>query len=119
MSDDRRVIALVGMPGVGKSTVGPLVAERLGVPFHDLDDLIVATDGRDIPTIFAADGEAGFRRLERAALASVLETDEPLVIATGGGIVTDEGSRQLLSRARCVYLRASVATLVARVASSG
>ena len=74
----RRVLVatlwLVGMMGAGKSTVGPLVAERLGRPFVDLDEAVAAAAGRSIPAMFAAEGEAGFRRREAAALAATAGT---------------------------------------------
>jgi shikimate kinase len=62
---------LVGLMGSGKSTVGPLVAARLGLPFIDLDAEVASAAGRSVAEVFAAEGEAGFRRREAAALATV------------------------------------------------
>ena len=80
-------IILIGMPGCGKSTVGKLLAEKLGKTFLDADEELVNTYGVDIPSIFASEGEAGFREKETAILEA-LGKRSGLVIATGGGCVT-------------------------------
>lgn len=77
-------IFLVGFMGAGKSSLGRRLAERLGCPFIDLDRRIEAAEGRSIPEIFGAVGEAGFRALERDGLRA-LEHEPPGVVATGGG----------------------------------
>lgn len=82
-------ILLIGMMGCGKSTLGRMLAKRLGRAFIDLDGEIERREGRSIPDIFAAEGDAGFRRYETAALLDALCADNA-VIATGGGIVTRE-----------------------------
>lgn len=82
-------ILLIGMMGCGKSTLGQMLAKRLGRTFIDLDGEIERREGRSIPDIFAAEGDAGFRRYETAALLDALCADNA-VIATGGGIVTRE-----------------------------
>ena len=82
----RSNIILVGFMGTGKSTVGRLVANRLGMEFVDMDPVIEDRTGRSIAAIFAEDGEARFRSLERA-LVTELAAREGLVIAAGGGIV--------------------------------
>ena len=95
---------MVGLPGSGKSVVGKRLAHRHGATFIDLDESIERTDGRQIPTIFAEDGEATFRRLERDAVQDLGPADpEPVirrVIATGGGAVVDPRNRWALYRGR-------------------
>lgn len=81
-------IALIGMPSSGKSTLGRALAERLGKRFVDLDEEIVKADGRSIPDIFAAEGEAGFRKLEAAQTARFARENRQ-VISCGGGVVKD------------------------------
>jgi 3-dehydroquinate synthetase/shikimate kinase len=97
-------IVLVGLPGSGKSVVGKRLAHRAGAEFIDLDDRIERTDGRTIPAIFAEDGEAAFRTLERDAVASLGPPDEEpsvrRVIATGGGAIVDPRNRWALYRGR-------------------
>lgn len=88
-------IALIGMPGCGKTTVGRALADLLGRPFYDADEQIEARAGRKIPDIFAQDGEAAFRKLETEVLAE-LSRQSGAVIATGGGVVTCEENRDLL-----------------------
>ena len=88
-------IILIGMPGCGKSTVGRLLSEKLGKPFVDADEELVNTYGMEIPAVFAAEGEAGFRKMETAVLET-LGKRSGLVIATGGGCVTREENYPLL-----------------------
>lgn len=88
-------IILVGMPGCGKSTVGKLLAEKLGKKFVDADEELVRTFGKSIPDIFAEEGEAGFREKETQILSD-LGKQSSLVIATGGGCVTQEQNFPLL-----------------------
>jgi 3-dehydroquinate synthase len=97
-------IVLVGLPGSGKSVVGKRLAARHGATFVDLDEQIERRDGRPIPTIFAEDGEATFRTLERQAIADLgrADTDPKVrrVVATGGGAVVDPRNRWALYRGR-------------------
>jgi shikimate kinase len=109
---------LVGMMGAGKSTVGPLVAERLGRPFVDLDAVVAAAAGRSIPEVFAFEGEAGFRRREAAALAEWAGSEA--VVACGGGVVIDPANVALLRRSGMVaWLTAPAAVLTGRIAGGG
>ncbi len=102
-----RPIALLGLRGAGKSTVGPLVAAALGVVFVELDDIIEEAAGMGLPEIFALHGEAWYRRLEAAALRRVIARETPVVLAAGGGLVTAPRTFTLLrSRFRTVWLRA-------------
>jgi shikimate kinase len=111
---------LVGMMGAGKSTVGQVLATRLGRHFVDLDDLVAERAGWSIPAIFAAEGEEGFRAREARALADVAEEAtagrRSLVVACGGGVVLSSANREVLrSSGRVVWLRATPATLDDRV----
>lgn len=109
-------LILVGMMGAGKSTVGRHCAERLGRNLVDTDDLVEAGAAKSIAAIFAEDGEARFRELERTAVADVCASPAPLVIACGGGVVLDPGNRRLLRDAGfVVWLHAPAAVLASRV----
>jgi len=107
------VVVLVGPMGVGKSTVGGLMAERLGVGYRDTDDDIVAEQGRAISEIFVDDGEAAFRAMEKQAVRRALEEHDG-VLALGGGAVLDAGTRALLAGQRVVYLSMDVEEAVKR-----
>lgn len=108
-------VYLNGFMGSGKSTVGPKVAARLGIPFLDLDRLIRAHDGRPIPKIFAEDGEGRFRELERKALRSTAETTH-LVVALGGGALVDDDNRAFAKEnGHVVYMRVDSDTILERV----
>jgi len=109
-------IVLTGFMGSGKSTLGPLLAENLGWRFLDLDSEIERRDGRIVATIFAESGEAHFRKLEFAALASLLGRRQ-VVLALGGGAPEALGNRLLLEqtpRTAVVYLAAPFEALVKR-----
>lgn len=112
-----RHLVLLGLPGAGKSTVGPLVARALGRGFVDLDHEIERRDGRSVAMIFAALGEGAFRALESEMTAELLAKGRPpIVLAPGGGWVEDPAHRALLgSVATAVYLRVSPAVAVARM----
>jgi shikimate kinase len=110
-----RTIALVGLSGAGKSSVGRLLAARLARPLIDTDALIEQMAGRVVARIFAEAGEARFRTLEAEALQTAL-ADPPAIVATGGGIVLHAENRALLrQRAYVVWLEAPIATLIARL----
>ena len=95
-------IVLIGMPGSGKSTVGMILAEKLEKKFVDADTYLTQKAGRSIPDIFASDGEAGFRTLETETLAE-LGKQSGLVIATGGGCVTQERNYPLLHQNGTIF----------------
>ncbi|MFE9119404.1 shikimate kinase [Streptomyces sp. NPDC007172] len=100
--------------GSGKSTVGALIAERLGTSYRDTDADIVAAEGRPISDIFIEDGEPHFRALERAAVRAAL-AEHPGVLALGGGAVLDDDTRALLAAHPVVYLSMDVDEAVKRV----
>lgn len=109
-------LLLVGMMGAGKSTVGRLLAARLGWRHVDTDAEIVRASGATVPELFATGGEPAFRRLESAALAAVLAEAPPCVVSVGGGAVLDAANRVALRGAgTVVWLRAGPDTLAARV----
>jgi len=110
------VVVLVGFMGAGKTTVGQILAERLGQPFVDSDVLIEQRLGRDIRDIFTTEGEPYFRQLEHLTVAELVRGPEA-VIALGGGAVEDPRSRAVLRDARVVYLRVSYDEAMARVKS--
>lgn len=118
-----RPIVLVGMMGVGKTTVGRRLATMLNVPFCDADEEIEKAAQMSIPEIFAQFGEAYFRRGERRVIARLVGEDgAPVrrVLATGGGAFADSETRALiLRRAIAVWLDSDVDTLVARVGRKG
>ncbi|MCC9153181.1 shikimate kinase [Streptomyces parvulus] len=99
--------------GVGKSSVGRLLAERLGVGYRDTDEDIVAAEGRTIAEIFVDEGESAFRELEKNAVRAALSGHEG-VLALGGGAVLDAGTRALLAGQRVVYLSMDVEEAVRR-----
>jgi len=107
-------VFLVGMMGAGKSTVGPLLAKRLGRRFLDTDHEVEARAGRTIAAIFAAEGEARFRALEREAIERA--SGESAVVALGGGAIAQPGAlERLKARGTLVYLSAPVERLLARI----
>ncbi|MFF4786473.1 shikimate kinase [Streptomyces griseorubiginosus] len=99
--------------GVGKSTVGRLLAERLGTGYRDTDDDIVAEQGRAIAEIFVDEGEAAFRAIEKAAVARSLAEHDG-VLALGGGSILDADTRALLAGQRVLYLSMDVEEAVKR-----
>ena len=110
-----KCIVLVGLMGVGKSTVGRRLARRLGLPFVDSDEEIEKAAGQKIGEIFERFGEAGFRDGERRVIARLID-GTPKVIATGGGAFVDESTRSLiLEKCVAVWLDADVETLAERV----
>jgi len=108
------VVVLVGAPGSGKSTVGRLIADRLGVDFRDSDADIEAAAGQKIADIFVDHGEPYFRALEKAAVKEALAGHDG-VLALGGGAVLDAGTRVLLKAHRVVFLDVTLPDAAARV----
>ena len=115
--DRRPVLVMVGFMGAGKSTVGRIVADLLGVDFVDTDAELVRRTGRDIPDIFRTDGAERFRELERDVVEDLLATHGG-VVALGGGAVTTEAVRDALDGHRVVHLQVSAADGFERVRDS-
>jgi shikimate kinase len=124
-------LILIGAPGAGKTTVGTMLAARLGVPFTDTDAVVEAVAGKPVGDIFISDGEPEFRRLERAAVSAALTGGSPGggqddstftsgtpaagVVGLGGGAVMDESTQAELAGRAVVYLQTGFAELAKRV----
>ena len=108
-----RSLVLVGLMGVGKTAVGRILARRLGRELVDTDAAVVSGAGLEIPALFADEGEAGFRRREAVAVATVMSR-KALVVATGGGAVLLPENRAALRRGLVVWLQATPAELLRR-----
>ena len=110
-----RPVALVGLMGAGKSSVGRRLATALGVPFRDSDDEVERAAGQTISDIFSSLGEPAFREGERRVIARLLD-EPPHILATGGGAFVNEQTRQLIKdKALSIWLKADVDVLVRRV----
>ncbi|WP_229106443.1 shikimate kinase [Paenibacillus sp. 1001270B_150601_E10] len=112
----RHHIVLIGFMGTGKSIVGQRLAERLHVPFIDLDQEVVRQEGRSIPELFAQEGEEYFRDTESKVLAAWLQSEQPGIISTGGGAVLRAINCDVMKQQGFVVaLTAEVDTIIARV----
>src|ERR1700733_8431944 len=109
------MIVLVGFMGAGKTTVGHLLSERLGLPFVDSDLVIEQRAGRSVRQIFAEDGESAFRELERQVVADLIDGPEA-VLALGGGAAEHPETKVRLKSAQVVYLHVGYAEAMERVA---
>lgn len=110
-------IAIIGMPRVGKTTVGALVAKEFGVAFYDTDGLLLqqSTEADSIAELYAVLGAAGFHAREYKLLQQLTAYEEAFVLSTGGGIVTEPDSRKLLAEYTVVLLTAPAETIVRRI----
>lgn len=109
------MIVLVGFMGAGKTTVGRLLADRLGLPFLDSDQVIEQRAGRSVRDFFATDGEPAFRALEHEVIADLLAGPEA-ILALGGGAAEHPATQVALKRADVVYLQVGYAQAMRRVA---
>ncbi len=113
-------IALIGLRGAGKSTIGAILADRLEVPFLELDRLIEQESGVALSAIFDLYGQSGFRRLERRCLDQVIERHPRFVLATGGSLVSEPATfERLLTMCFTVWLRATPEEHMQRVIAQG
>lgn len=115
-----RRIALIGLRGAGKTTLGTLLAQRLGVPFVELDREIERESGVSLATIFDFYGQAGFRRMERRCLDRVIAEHPAFVLSTGGSIVSEPSTfERLLAACWTIWLKAAPAEHMERVVAQG
>jgi XRE family aerobic/anaerobic benzoate catabolism transcriptional regulator len=113
-------IALIGLRGAGKSTLGRFVAERLGFPFIELNRMIEADYGGSLDDLFSLAGQPAYRRYESRCLARVLDEHESVVIATGGGIVTNDAAFEaLLALTHTMWIQATPQEHMSRVVEQG
>ncbi|MGO4257480.1 shikimate kinase [Marmoricola sp. RAF53] len=110
----RPAVVLVGTMGAGKTTVGRIVAEKLGLNFLDTDHLVEERAGKSVAEIFVDDGETAFRALEHQAVADALASHDG-VLALGGGAVLDPATRTLLDGHRVVFLKVGLSDAASRV----
>ena len=116
----RERIALIGLRGAGKSTLGAALARQLQVPFFELDRLIEQESGVSLSVIFDLYGQSGFRRLERRCLDSLIDQHPRFVLATGGGLVSEPATyERLLTMCYTVWLKASPEDHMQRVVAQG
>ena len=114
------IVTLVGLRGSGKSTIGPLLARRLGCPFVEMDELITDTSGLTLDQLFELHGERYYRRLEQDTVRTILARGEPAVVAAAGGVVNETATwRMLLEQTTVVWLRASPEDHWSRVVAQG
>jgi len=116
----RKRIALIGLRGAGKSTLGNLLAKELNVPFVELDGEVERETGLPLNEIFSLYGQAGYRRIERRCLERLIAQHDRLVLSVGGGIVAEEeGFKLLLGNCFTVWLKAAPEEHMARVVAQG
>jgi XRE family aerobic/anaerobic benzoate catabolism transcriptional regulator len=115
-----RVVALLGLRGAGKTTIGAAAGKRLGLPFVELDERVAERAGMSLAQIFEIYGILHYRKLEREVLDRLLASGEPAIIATGGGLVTDHATYDLLRRsAVTIWLKAKPQDHWSRVVAQG
>lgn len=120
MDSQNRHIILVGLPGSGKSTLGKALARALKLPFRDLDTAIVDKLGMSIPDVFNERGEAYFREQEALCLREILNAEEKVVLATGGGAPCFHRNMELIvSRGLSIYLAVPFTELAQRLLAEG
>lgn len=114
------VITLTGLRGAGKSTIGPIAAQALGLPYRELDDIIQERTGLAVPEIFELHGEGYYRQAERESLEALIQEGDPVLISVSGGIVDDPDSFRLLCQnTLTVWLKATPELHMKRVQSQG
>jgi len=113
---DKKIITIVGLMGVGKTTIGSKLAEKLGYYFIDLDQEIEDREHKTIPEIFAENGEKYFRDLEVKIIQEITARDEEIVLSLGGGAFMNEGIREIIKKkAVTIWLYASIDEILHRI----
>ncbi len=114
------LIFLIGYMGCGKSTIGRKLSKELSLPLYDTDKVIVEREGRAVVDIFAQDGEAAFRAMERELLVELIERDEAAIIATGGGLPMQGDNMELINGAGVsIFLSRGVDNIISRMSKKG
>lgn len=116
IQNKQKPVALIGMMGTGKSTLGQLLAKNLGLSFIDTDQIIVEQSNQSIPEIFETHGQAYFRTLEASIIKTALETNTNAIIATGGGAVTNPNTLDLLkNKTHLIWLQSTAEEIFKRI----
>jgi shikimate kinase len=113
---DRKIIALVGIMGVGKTTIGRRLAQRLDINFTDSDKEIESVCKKKVSDIFKDSGEESFRETEREVIKEIIDRDKPLVLSLGGGSFIDDETRDLIKKkCVCIWLNADLDVILERI----
>lgn len=116
MTKNHKHIVLVGTGGAGKTSLGEVLAEFLGMNFIDSDEVIINREQRSIPEIFADKGEPYFRHLERQAFADLIAEETPHIIGSGGGAFMNDATRALIKeKALSIFIKADIEVLLSRI----
>ncbi len=116
MAKESKIIAIIGLMGVGKTTLGVKLAEKLGYYFVDLDQEIEDQQRKQINEIFAQNGEKYFREIEKEIIKEIIKRDEPMVLALGGGAFMEEETRKiLLEKSFVIWLKAPIDVIMHRI----
>lgn len=116
---DNKPIVMVGMMGVGKTTLGKMLAENMACPFYDVDHEVVSSEGRSIPDIFKSEGEAAFRQIEERVFTRLVRNGF-CVISTGGGAVTTASvAKTIKDEALSIWVHSAPEVILSRVSSDG
>ena len=116
MTKSSKIIAIIGLMGVGKTTLGLRLAEKLGFYFTDSDQEIEDLEKKSIKEIFKQNGEKYFRQVEKKVIADIIKRDEPMVLALGGGAFLDEETRKaLLEKSFVIWLKAPIDVILHRI----
>lgn len=114
--DNKKIITLVGMMGVGKTTIGMCLAQKLGIYFIDSDSEIEDMENLTITQIFEQKGEKYFRKIENKVISKIISRDEPMVLSLGGGTFTNPETIDLiLSKTIAVWLYCDIEVILSRI----